>query len=155
MVALIALVTFALLARALRSVLLPLKAVLLNVLSVGAAFGVVVLVWQEGLGSELIGGVPATGATTTWVPLAIFAFLYGLSMDYEVFILSRMREEYDAAHPLPRVRRARRWAEHRDQDPRHRSGRGDPVGRDRRPGAGRPGAGDAVRPLELVAARKG
>jgi RND superfamily putative drug exporter len=55
-----------------------------------------VLVWQEGLGSELIGGVPATGATTTWVPLAIFAFLYGLSMDYEVFILSRMREEYDA-----------------------------------------------------------
>jgi putative drug exporter of the RND superfamily len=96
MVALIALVTFALLARALRSVLLPLKAVLLNVLSVGAAFGVVVLVWQEGLGSELIGGVPATGATTTWVPLAIFAFLYGLSMDYEVFILSRMREEYDA-----------------------------------------------------------
>jgi putative drug exporter of the RND superfamily len=77
-------------------VLLPLKAVLLNVLSVGAAFGVVVLVWQEGLGSELIGGVPATGATTTWVPLAIFAFLYGLSMDYEVFILSRMREEYDA-----------------------------------------------------------
>ena len=96
MVALIAVVTFALLARALRSVLLPLKAVLLNVLSVGAAFGVVVLVWQEGLGSELIGGVPATGATTTWVPLAIFAFLYGLSMDYEVFILSRMREEYDA-----------------------------------------------------------
>lgn len=64
-------------------------------LSVGAAFGVVVLVWQEGLGSELIGGVPATGATTTWVPLAIFAFLYGLSMDYEVFILTRMREEYD------------------------------------------------------------
>jgi RND superfamily putative drug exporter len=96
MVALIAVVTFALLARALRSVLLPLKAVLLNVLSVGAAFGVVVLVWQEGLGSELIGGVPATGATTTWVPLAVFAFLYGLSMDYEVFILSRMREEYDA-----------------------------------------------------------
>jgi putative drug exporter of the RND superfamily len=96
MLALIAVVTFALLARALRSVLLPLKAVLLNVLSVGAAFGVIVLVWQEGLGSELIGGVPATGAITTWVPLAIFAFLYGLSMDYEVFILSRMREEYDA-----------------------------------------------------------
>jgi RND superfamily putative drug exporter len=55
----------------------------------------VVLVWQEGYGSELIGGVPATGAITTWVPLAIFAFLYGLSMDYEVFILTRMREEYD------------------------------------------------------------
>jgi RND superfamily putative drug exporter len=96
MVALIAVITLALLTRSLRSVLLPVKAVLLNVLSIGAAFGIVVLVWQEGLGSELIGGVPATGATTNWVPLAIFAFLYGLSMDYEVFILSRMREEYDA-----------------------------------------------------------
>lgn len=95
MVALIGLVTFLLLARALRSLLLPLKAVVLNVLSVGSAFGIVVLVWQNGLGSELIGGVPATGAITTWVPLAIFAFLYGLSMDYEVFILSRMREEHD------------------------------------------------------------
>ncbi len=95
MVALIAVITFLLLMRSLRSVLLPLKAVLLNVLSVAASFGIVVLVWQEGLGSELIGGVPATGATTNWVPLAIFAFLYGLSMDYEVFILSRMREEYD------------------------------------------------------------
>jgi RND superfamily putative drug exporter len=95
MVALIALITFVLLARALRSVLLPLKAVLLNVLSVGSSFGIVVLVWQQGWGSELIGGVPATGSVTTWVPLAIFAFLYGLSMDYEVFILSRVREEYD------------------------------------------------------------
>jgi RND superfamily putative drug exporter len=95
MVALIALITFVLLARALRSILLPLKAVLLNVLSVGSSFGVVVLVWQQGWGSELIGGVPATGSITTWVPLAIFAFLYGLSMDYEVFILSRVREEYD------------------------------------------------------------
>jgi RND superfamily putative drug exporter len=46
-------------------------------------------------GAQLIGGVPATGAITNWVPLAIFAFLYGLSMDYEVFILSRMREEHD------------------------------------------------------------
>ncbi|MCK9249133.1 MAG: MMPL family transporter [Solirubrobacteraceae bacterium] len=95
MLALIALVTFALLARALRSWVLPIKAVLLNVLSVGSSFGIVVLVWQEGLGSDLIGGVPGTGAITTWVPLAIFAFLYGLSMDYEVFILSRVREEYD------------------------------------------------------------
>ncbi|MDX8153626.1 MMPL family transporter [Patulibacter brassicae] len=95
MVALIGVLTFALLARALRSILLPLKAVLLNVLSIAAAFGVVVLVWQEGVGSELLGGVPATGAITTWVPLAIFAFLYGLSMDYEVFILTRMREEHD------------------------------------------------------------
>ncbi len=95
MVLLIAVVTFALLARALRSVVLPLKAIALNVLSVGSSFGIVVLVWQQGGGSDLIGGVPATGSITTWVPLAIFAFLYGLSMDYEVFILSRIREEYD------------------------------------------------------------
>ncbi len=96
MLAVIGAITFVLLAGALRSVLLPLKAIALNVLSVGAAFGVVVLIWQEGLGSQLIGGVPATGTITNWVPLAIFAFLYGLSMDYEVFILSRMREEYVA-----------------------------------------------------------
>jgi RND superfamily putative drug exporter len=95
MVLLIAVITFALLARALRSVLLPVKAILLNVLSVGSSFGIVVLVWQQGGGSDLLGGVPATGSITTWVPLAIFAFLYGLSMDYEVFILSRVREEYD------------------------------------------------------------
>jgi len=95
MVLLIAVITFALLARALRSVVLPIKAILLNVLSIGSSFGIVVLVWQQGGGSELLGGVPATGSITTWVPLAIFAFLYGLSMDYEVFILSRVREEYD------------------------------------------------------------
>ncbi len=95
MVAIIALVTFGLLARSQRSIVLPIKAILLNVLSIGAAFGIVVLIWQEGAGSDLIGGVPATGAIVNWVPLAIFAFLYGLSMDYEVFILSRVREEYD------------------------------------------------------------
>jgi putative drug exporter of the RND superfamily len=95
MVAIIALVTFGLLARSQRSIVLPIKAIGLNVLSIGAAFGIVVLIWQEGVGSDLIGGVPATGAIVNWVPLAIFAFLYGLSMDYEVFILSRVREEYD------------------------------------------------------------
>lgn len=95
MLALIALVTLVLLGVALRSVVLPLKAIALNVLSIGASFGIVVLIWQEGWGSQLIGGVPATGAIVNWVPLAIFAFLYGLSMDYEVFILSRVREEYD------------------------------------------------------------
>ena len=68
MLALIAVITFVLLTWALRSVLLPVKAILLNVLSVGAAFGIVVLVWQQGYGSELIGGVPATGAITNWVP---------------------------------------------------------------------------------------
>ncbi len=96
MIALIALVTFVLLARAFRSLLLPLKAVLLNVISVGAAWGVMTLVWQDGLGSHALFGIPATGTITEWVPLMMFAFLFGLSMDYEVFILARMREEYDA-----------------------------------------------------------
>jgi RND superfamily putative drug exporter len=96
MIALIALITFVLLARAFRSLLLPLKAVILNVISVGAAWGVLDLVWQAGHGSSLIWGVPATGSITSWIPLMVFAFLFGLSMDYEVFILSRMREEYDA-----------------------------------------------------------
>jgi RND superfamily putative drug exporter len=96
MIALIAVVTFILLARAFRSLLLPLKAVVLNVISVGAAWGVLDFVWQRGHGSHLIGGVPATGSVTAWIPLMVFAFLFGLSMDYEVFILARMREEYDA-----------------------------------------------------------
>jgi RND superfamily putative drug exporter len=96
MVGLIALVTFVLLARAFRSLLLPLKAIVLNVLSVGAAWGVLTLVWQEGHGSAQLWNIPATGSITSWIPLMVFAFLFGLSMDYEVFILSRMREEYDA-----------------------------------------------------------
>jgi putative drug exporter of the RND superfamily len=96
MIALIALITFVLLARAFRSLLLPLKAVILNVISVAAAWGVLELVWQAGHGSNLIWGIPATGSITSWIPLMVFAFLFGLSMDYEVFILARMREEYDA-----------------------------------------------------------
>jgi putative drug exporter of the RND superfamily len=95
MIALIAAITFVLLARAFRSLLLPLKAVVLNVISVAAAWGVLVLVWQEGHGSNLIWGIPATGSITAWIPLMVFAFLFGLSMDYEVFILARIREEYD------------------------------------------------------------
>jgi RND superfamily putative drug exporter len=96
MIALIAVITFILLARAFRSLLLPLKAVILNVISVGAAWGVLDLVWQRGYGSHFIWGIPATGSVTAWIPLMVFAFLFGLSMDYEVFILARMREEYDA-----------------------------------------------------------
>ena len=95
MLALVGIVTFLLLARAFRSLLLPAKAVLLNVISVAAAWGVLVLVWQQGHGSELIWGIPASGSVESWIPLMVFAFLFGLSMDYEVFILSRMREEYD------------------------------------------------------------
>ena len=96
MIVFIALLTFVLLARAFRSLLLPAKAVLLNVLSVGAAWGVLTLVWQHGYGSDAIWGIPASGSIPSWLPLIVFAFLFGLSMDYEVFILARMREEYDA-----------------------------------------------------------
>ncbi len=96
MIALIGVVTFVLLARAFRSLLLPLKAVILNVISVGAAWGVMSIVWQHGHGSDFIWGISATGSITAWIPLMVFAFLFGLSMDYEVFILARMREEYDA-----------------------------------------------------------
>jgi putative drug exporter of the RND superfamily len=96
MLAAVALVTFVMLARAFRSLLLSLKAIVLNLLSIGAAYGVLVLVWQQGHGSQAVWGIPATGAIAIWVPLMAFAFLFGLSMDYEVFLLSRMREEYDA-----------------------------------------------------------
>jgi len=95
MIALITITTFILLARAFRSLLLPAKAILLNILSVAAAWGVLVLVWQHGYGSEAIWDIQATGSIPSWMPLMIFAFLFGLSMDYEVFILARMREEYD------------------------------------------------------------
>jgi RND superfamily putative drug exporter len=95
MIALITITTFILLARAFRSLLLPAKAILLNILSVAAGWGALVLIWQKGYGSELIWDIEATSSIPSWIPVIAFAFLYGLSMDYEVFILSRMREEYD------------------------------------------------------------
>jgi putative drug exporter of the RND superfamily len=88
-------VTFVLLARVFRSIVLPLKAIVFNVLSIGAVWGFLVWFWQKGHGSGAIFGIEPTGALNVWIPLMVFAFLYGLSMDYEVFILSRMREEYD------------------------------------------------------------
>ncbi|HEY6889618.1 MAG TPA: MMPL family transporter, partial [Solirubrobacter sp.] len=95
MLGLIALVTFLLLARAFRSVVLAAKAVILNIVSLGAAYGFLVLFWQQGHGSSLIYGVPATGSIRDFIPIIVFAFLFGLSMDYEVFLLARIREEYD------------------------------------------------------------
>jgi RND superfamily putative drug exporter len=95
MLGLIALLTYVLLVRAFRSLLLPLKAVLLNLVSLAATLGLMVLFWQDGHGSNTIFGIEATGAVTFWIPMMVFAFLFGLSMDYEVFILSRVREEYD------------------------------------------------------------
>jgi RND superfamily putative drug exporter len=96
MIALILVLTFLFLARAFRSVLLPLKAVLLNLASVVSAWGVIVLVWQDGIGSRLLWGVSGTGEVDSWIPIIVFCFLFGLSMDYEVFLLSRVREAYDA-----------------------------------------------------------
>ncbi len=95
MFAVIAVLTIALLARAFRSIVLAVKAVLLNLISMAAAFGVITWFWQDGHGSSFVFGIPATGAITFWIPLMVFAFLFGLSMDYEVFILTRVREEYD------------------------------------------------------------
>ena len=96
MLLIISLLTYVLLIRAFRSLLLPLKAVVLNLVSLTAVYGLMVLFWQQGYGSNAIFGIEATGAVTFWIPLMVFAFLFGLSMDYEVFILSRIREEYDA-----------------------------------------------------------
>ena len=95
MLALIGLITLLLLTRAFRSPVLALKAVLLNIFSLGVSYGLIVLVWQQGHGSNLIWGVPATHSIREFVPILVFAFLFGLSMDYEVFVLARMREEYD------------------------------------------------------------
>jgi RND superfamily putative drug exporter len=94
----IVVVTFLLLLRALRSVVLPLKALLLNVISLGAAYGITVWIWQDGHLTELLFDRTASGAITVWIPIAVFAFLFGLSMDYEVFLLARIREEYDQGH---------------------------------------------------------
>jgi RND superfamily putative drug exporter len=95
MLGFISILTFLLLARAFRSLVLPLKAVLLNLLSVGAAWGLIVLVFQHGFGSDAIWGIEATEAINVEMPIVIFAFLFGVSMDYQVFIISRMREAYD------------------------------------------------------------
>ena len=89
------LLTFVLLTRAFRSVVLSLKAVILNLISLACALGVVVFIFQQGHGSEAIWGIKATQAVIAWIPLMIFAFLFGLSMDYEVFIVTRIREAYD------------------------------------------------------------
>ena len=103
MLGLIALITLLLLARAFRSVLLALKAVVLNVISLGASYGFLVLLWQQGHGSHLIYGVPATASIRDFIPILVFAFLFGLSMDYEVFVLARMREEYDKTGSTPKA----------------------------------------------------
>ena len=93
--------SYLLLLRAFRSVVLPAKAVFMNLLSVGATYGVLVLVFQDGLGSGM--GFIETPQIDAWVPIFLFAMLFGLSMDYEVFLLSRMREEWDLTHDNERA----------------------------------------------------
>jgi RND superfamily putative drug exporter len=86
--------SFLLLTVAFRSVVVPVKALLLNLLSVGAAYGLVVLVCQKGVGADLL-GFQQVEVIEAWLPLFLFSVLFGLSMDYHVFLLSRIREHYD------------------------------------------------------------
>ena len=94
LVAAVLLPSYVLLVRAFRSLLLPLKAVLLNLLAVGATYGLLVLVFQDGYGEPF--GLQQVDQIEAWIPIFLFAMLFGLSMDYEVFLVSRMREAWDA-----------------------------------------------------------
>jgi len=94
--------TYLVLLRAFRSVLLPLKAVLLNVLSVAAVYGLLVVVFRFGVGASLF-GLYQVQQIEGWIPIFLFAMLFGLSMDYEVFLVTRMREAWDATHDNPRA----------------------------------------------------
>ncbi len=93
-VAFVLILSFLLLMLVFRSLLVPLKAVIMNLLSVGAAYGVMVAIFQWGWGADLV-GVGKAGPVEAWSPLMLFAVVFGLSMDYEVFLLSRIKEEYD------------------------------------------------------------
>ena len=77
-----------------RSIIIPIKAVFMNLLSVGTAYGLMVLVFQKGIGADLLGFQQAD-VIDVWIPLFLFSILFGLSMDYHVFLLSRIRERYD------------------------------------------------------------
>jgi RND superfamily putative drug exporter len=91
------LLTYILLLRAFRSLLLPLKAIVLNLLSIGAAYGLLVIFFKWG-GAEALGLI-SFDQIEGWIPVFVFAMVFGLSMDYEVFLVSRMREEWDAGRP--------------------------------------------------------
>ena len=109
----ILLLSFVLLMLVFRSLLVPLKAVIMNLLSIGAAYGVMIAVFQWGWVKDAF-GVGKEGPIEAWIPMMLFAIVFGLSMDYEVFLLSRIKEEYDVtarqrdrrsrtASPRPRV----------------------------------------------------
>jgi RND superfamily putative drug exporter len=94
--------SFVLLTVVFRSIVLPLKAIIMNLLSVGAAYGALTLVFQKGVGIGFFNALgfqfQKTPAIEAWLPLFLFSVLFGLSMDYHVFLLSRIREEYDKTH---------------------------------------------------------
>ena len=169
---LVLLLTMILLTRAFRSPVLAIKAIVLNLLSLAAAFGIIVFVFQQGHGSGLW-DIPATGSITAWIPVMIFAFLFGLSMDYEVFMLTRMREAYDetglhrqgdrarprtnrqarderGARAHVRLPRALDEPRLRDQAARDRPRGRDHLRRHRHPRPARAGADEAPRRRELV-----
>ena len=98
-IAFVLLFAFVLMLVAFRSIVVAIKAILLNLLSVAAAYGVLVLVFQHGVGKSLLGVTSADGIETV-VPLLLFVILFGLSMDYHVFILSRIRENYDRGETM-------------------------------------------------------
>ena len=169
--------SFLLLMVVFRSLLVPLKAVIMNLLSVGAAYGVLVAVFQWGWGTGLL-GVGKEGPIEAWVPMMLFAVIFGLSMDYEVFLLSRIREEYDRT-PRQRHRGGQRPGRHRPghhrgrrdhvlrvrgvrarrrpvaQDVRARPGHGGAARRHRRPAGAGAGHDGAARRPQLVAAAAG
>jgi RND superfamily putative drug exporter len=91
------LLSFVLLTLVFRSLLVPLKAVIMNLLSIGAAYGVIVAIFQNGWLGSLV-GIGKKGPIEAWIPMMLFAIVFGLSMDYEVFLLSRIKEEYDRDH---------------------------------------------------------
>ena len=167
--------SFLLLMAVFRSLLVPLKAVIMNLLSIGAAYGVVVAVFEWGWGNGIL-GVEQTGPIAPFIPMMMFAILFGLSMDYEVFLLSRIREEYDrtgdnalavadglastarvitaaALDHGVRVRQLHPRRRHDGEAVRPRPGHRDPRGRHRRAHGARAGDhGAAGRPQLVVPA---
>ena len=89
--------SFILLTVVFRSIVVPIKAIIMNLLSVGAAYGLIVLVFQKGYGADFL-GFETVEVIETWLPLFLFSILFGLSMDYHVFLLSRIREHFDLTH---------------------------------------------------------
>ena len=173
-VAFVLLFAFALMLVAFRSIVVAAKAIVLNLLSVGAAYGVLVLVFQHGLGKGLL-GFSSTAGIDPVVPLLLFVILFGLSMDYHVLVLGRIRELYDRgesmddaiSHGIKSHRRRRHQRRRRDglrvldlrdaldavlQAVRRRARGGNPDRRDDRPRRAPAGDDEAPRRVELVPA---